>query len=204
MRRIMSTGALAGLALVAVASATAHHRPGHPPRPAKIGQAAHGKVRLCHRGHTIRVSMRAVPRHVRHGDRIGRCAAAKPPRRFALLRADLDPVAGATGHGTAVIAIGFFPKATVFCYGLRVSGVAATAAHVHTAVAQTIGGTAYAANAIVVPLETPNANGVAQDCTVVPRAISRALATAPASFYVNVHSAAFPGGQIQGTLTRTF
>jgi hypothetical protein len=34
------------------------------------------KVKICHKGHTITVSMPAVPGHLAHGDSIGAC----PPR----------------------------------------------------------------------------------------------------------------------------
>ncbi len=35
------------------------------------------KVTICHKGHTISVGKAAEPAHVRHGDSVGTCAAAK-------------------------------------------------------------------------------------------------------------------------------
>jgi hypothetical protein len=59
-----------------------------------------------------------------------------------------------------------------------VSGVDATAAHIHTAAGLTFGGTDfavnYAANAIVVPPETPK-SGASRGCTSAARAVGEAL-----------------------------
>ena len=35
--------------------------------------ASPGKAWVCHNGHTISVSVRAVPAHVAHGDAVGAC-----------------------------------------------------------------------------------------------------------------------------------
>ena len=88
-------------------------------------------------------------------------------------------------------------------FTLNVSGVDATAAHIHTSTAMTLGAASFAANSIVVPLKTPNADGVARGSKRVPRAVGLALLNQTASFYVNVHSAAFPNGQVQGTLVKS-
>ena len=42
-------------------------------------QYAYGKnkVTVCHNGHTIKIAQPAVAAHLRHGDTLGTCAAAK-------------------------------------------------------------------------------------------------------------------------------
>jgi hypothetical protein len=186
MRKVITTLLVAGLALAAATGATAKHK--------------NSKVFICHSGQTIAVRVGTVPAHLRHGDTVGSCRAF--PASFVRLKANLQPVAGATGHGSALVAIGAVGRHTILCFQLRVTGVNATAAHIHTAVTQTIGNTSFAANAIVVPLTTPNASGVSRGCMRVSKTTAKALVRTPGNFYVNVHSAAFPGGQVQGTLTK--
>ena len=41
------------------------------------------KVTICHKGKTITVSKSAEPAHVRHGDAVGTCAAAKAKKAKA-------------------------------------------------------------------------------------------------------------------------
>src|SRR6185503_5552633 len=41
----------------------------HPPKPPKDND----KVTICHKGHTIMVSMHALQAHLNHGDTIGSC-----------------------------------------------------------------------------------------------------------------------------------
>jgi hypothetical protein len=41
------------------------------------------KVTICHKGHTISVGKAAEPAHVRHGDTVGTCAAAKAKKAKA-------------------------------------------------------------------------------------------------------------------------
>lgn len=199
MRRLIVTTLVAGLAAVGATAAAG----GHSTSVAHAKKGKSAKVLLCHRGHAIRVAEKALAAHVRHGDLVGACKVAKFPARFALLRTRLTPVAGATGSGTALVGIAAFRGGvTVLCYRVAVRGVASTAAHIHTSTAQTIGNTSFAANAIVVPFKTPNASGLARGCMLVERAVARALLANPGNFYVNVHSAVFPGGQVQGILTR--
>lgn len=82
------------------------------------------------------------------------------------------------------------------CVRLNVSGLdlPAAAAHVHQAPVGVNG-------PIVVPLPTPGADGLADGCVEAPDpAVLADLLAAPADFYVNVHTAAFPAGAVRGQL----
>jgi hypothetical protein len=48
-------------------------------------QYAYGKnrVTVCHNGHTIKIAQPAVAAHLRHGDTLGTCAAAKAKKAKA-------------------------------------------------------------------------------------------------------------------------
>jgi hypothetical protein len=100
-----------------------------------------------------------------------------------------DPVA--TGSATIRVR----PGTKRVCYTLTARDLPsrAVAAHIHRGAAGTPGG-------IVVPLRTPNANGTAKGCARASRALVRSIAAHPSTFYVNVHTAGFPGGAIRGQL----
>jgi hypothetical protein len=212
MSKLLAVAVAGALALGGATAAVADHRPGHPANPGKakgkskvrIQQAQ--KVTLCHRTgsttnptRTISVSERAQDAHMNHGDTAGACQNGQP-RGATRLTADLTAVAGATGEGEAVVDVRLLKKHALVCYTLDVEGFTATAAHIHTFAAQTIGGTSFPAGEIVVPLKTPGANGVARGCTKVSLAIGEAILASPASFFVNVHSVAFPAGHVEGAL----
>jgi hypothetical protein len=208
MKRYLAAALVALVALVAVTAALANHKPGHPtPRGHANQQNGDRKVTICHRTgsttnphRTIRISRRAWENahseHHEHGDTEGACQNGEP-RGSTALDATLTPVSGASGSGSAHVDVRLLRNAARVCYTLRVSGVDATAAHIHTSVA--FG--SFQPNDIVVPLKTPNRSGRARGCTRVTRAIGEAILAHPGNFYVNVHSAAFPNGQVQGTLT---
>jgi hypothetical protein len=100
-----------------------------------------------------------------------------------------DPVA--TGSATIRVPTG---KPRV-CYQLTARDLPtrAVGAHIHR-------GSAGAVGAIVVKLRTPNASGVATGCTKTSRKLVRAILAHPSRYYVNVHTAGFPGGAIRGQL----
>jgi hypothetical protein len=207
------------LAGAATTAALADHKPGHPAKPAKAhgkGKAAAKKpkptkIEICHRTmagedahHTIRISDRAWPAHERHGDAKGACTGENnEPAGTRAVQTTLAPVSGATGSGAfhADVRLLKNDKARI-CYTLSVTGVEATAAHIHTVAAQDYASAPdVAANGIVVPLKTPDNGGLARGCTNVPREVAVDIRDNPAEYYVNVHSAAFPNGQVQGALT---
>src|SRR4029453_13723077 len=74
------------------------------------------------------------------------------------------------------------------CYQLAAKNLPpAVAAHIHR-------GAAGAAGPVVIPLTPPSAAGTSSGCAAVARPLVTAILTAPAAFYVNVHTAEFPAG----------
>ncbi len=83
------------------------------------------------------------------------------------------------------------------CYQIEATNLPpAAAAHIHQ------GGAGSSGN-VVVPLKTPNAAGKSSGCATAARTLVKAILSAPASYYVNVHTAEFPNGAIRGQLTGT-
>ena len=62
-------------------------------------------------------------------------------------------------------------------------------------------GAAGAAGNVVVPLTTPNAAGKSAGCAAAARPLVAAILKAPASYYLNVHTAEFAAGAIRGQLS---
>jgi hypothetical protein len=134
--------------------------------------------------------------HTRHaGDLLLPGASACPPGSSSggqtdRLSATLQPVQGASGSGTASFTIRLGQNE--LCYTLTVTGLTdVTGAHIHRT----------PTGAIVVPLTTPT-SGSSNGCATVERDLLREIVTTPGVFYVNVHSTAYPDGQVQGTLAR--
>lgn len=173
------------------------------------------KLTICHKTGSssnpyrkITVSSRAVVNpnsssgkilrgHMGHvGDLLLPGAAACPPGSSAgpnqgvKLTANLQPVSGATGSGTAAVTIRLGQEE--LCYTLTVSGLTnVTAAHIHRV----------STGAVVVPLTAPT-SGSASGCLHVDKALLQEILSNPAAFYVNVHTMTYPNGQIRGNLTK--
>jgi CHRD domain len=170
------------------------------------------KIAICHKTASattpyqrIMVSSRAVTNaksssgkilrgHMRHaGDLLLPGASACPSgtgQQGVKLTANLQPVQGATGSGSATVRARL--GATSLCYTLTVTGLTnITAAHIHRV----------STDAIVVPLTAPT-TGTSGGCVTVDKALLREILRDPGAFYVNVHTVSFPNGQVQGRLSR--
>jgi CHRD domain len=106
------------------------------------------------------------------------------------LSANLQPVQGASGSGTATVTIRL--GLSRLCHTLTVSGlVGVDAAHIHR----------HPSGEVVVPLTTPT-TGTSSGCGTVEKSLLQEIVQSPGAFYVNVHTASHPTGQVQGDLTR--
>jgi hypothetical protein len=99
------------------------------------------------------------------------------------------------GRGAATF---LFPTPTRVCFALLVNGVRKpNAAHIHR-------GPRGVAGPIVVSLTPPGSGngGFVSGCTNASAALVSEIASRPSRFYVNVHTADFPGGAVRGQLHR--
>jgi CHRD domain len=113
----------------------------------------------------------------------------KQPGQGVKLDANLQPVQGASGSGTASLTIRI--GLARLCHTLTVSGLTnVSAAHIHLV----------STGAVVVPLTTPT-TGTSSGCATVERSLLQQIVRNPAAYYVNVHTQTFPNGQVQGTLS---
>lgn len=117
------------------------------------------------------------------------CPSGTQTGQGVKLTANLQPVQGASGSGTASLTIRI--GLARLCHTLTVSGlVNVTAAHIHLV----------STGAVVVPLTTPT-TGTSSGCATVERALLQQIVRNPAAYYVNVHTQTFSNGQVQGTLS---
>ena len=97
------------------------------------------------------------------------------------------------GAGTAEIRVNAGQNQV--CYTITVSNIdAATMAHIHR-------GGVDVAGPVVVNFQAPT-GGSSNGCVEVTRDLAQEIIRTPASFYVNVHNAAFPAGAVRGQLGR--
>jgi hypothetical protein len=104
------------------------------------------------------------------------------------------PTGDTNANGTASIRT----RSGEVCYDLRWSGVDATASHIHKAAAGKAG-------PIVVNFfaqDTALAGDKKSGCAKADSEVVAAINAKPANYYVNVHSAEFPKGEIRGQLAK--
>lgn len=104
------------------------------------------------------------------------------------------PAADPDGFGYARITI--FLDTSEVCFQLSVARIEpATAAHIHDGAAGVNG-------PVVVPLEAP-VGGLSRGCAEADAALLTDILTEPWNYYVNVHTADYPGGAVRGQLEAT-
>ena len=178
---------------------------------------------ICHRTSStkvpytkIQVTAAQLRAHGKHAADIipaprGACPRTilSPAKNGVLITAALageteNPVGDPVATGTASIRVRLGQGQV--CATLDAPNLAtrAAAAHVHRAAAGAVG-------AVVVPLKTPDANGKSSGCVAAARTVVKGILASRANYYVNVHTAEFPGGAVRGqlgssdaTLGRTF
>jgi CHRD domain-containing protein len=104
------------------------------------------------------------------------------------------PTGDPNASGTASIKT----RGSEVCYDLRWSGVAATASHIHRAAAGKAG-------PVVVPFfaeDTALVGTSKSGCVKADSEVVAAIAARPGNYYVNIHSADFPKGEIRGQLAK--
>jgi hypothetical protein len=170
------------------------------------------KITICHKTGSdsspyrrITISSRAVTNpssesgkllrgHMRHtGDLlmpgVTPCPSGTQTGQGVKLDANLQPVQGASGSGTASLTIRI--GLARLCHTLTVSGLTnVTAAHIHLV----------STGAVVVPLTTPT-TGTSSGCATVEKSLLQQIVRNPGAYYVNVHTMTFSNGQVQGTLS---
>jgi hypothetical protein len=116
-------------------------------------------------------------------------AAMHPELGAKLLGKNERPTGSPTGHGIVNLTLNA-SKGSV-CWAFDVVGIGKPAvAHIHKGAAGKTG-------AIVVPL---GAKYKAKGCTKASKKTVEAIEARPNAYYVNVHTAKYPGGAIRGQL----
>jgi hypothetical protein len=134
---------------------------------------------------------------------LGACAAALALAPVAasaetvVLTANLsgaNEVGGGAPEGNGAFRVEINTETGDFCYTLYGEKISApTMAHVHTGAAGTNGG----------PVITMDVTGKGSDmCIAVEPAKLKPIVENPAGFYVNIHTADFPGGAVRGQLAK--
>ena len=125
----------------------------------------------------------------------GAAAAAETTLTSTLAGGSAEvPPGDPDGSGSASVTLD--PAEGTLCYEITVESIApATASHIHI-------GAPGEAGDVVVPLDTDGFEGSTEGC-IEPMEDAQALQDIvddPAAYYVNVHTADFPGGAVRGQL----
>ena len=111
------------------------------------------------------------------------------------LSADLagDAETAADGTGTAMVTLD--PETGEACWELTAEGIGAVVqSHIHV-------GAAGVSGDVAVPLDVAGFDGTSEGCVSdQDAAVLQAIIDDPAGYYVNLHTADFPGGAIRGQL----
>jgi hypothetical protein len=100
--------------------------------------------------------------------------------------------------GTGLIRVTIDRAKHLFCYELVASDITIVAGHIHEAAAGSNGAVVVDLNPIGQALDETSSG-----CTLeVGKGILRRIKTNPEGFYVNLHTADNPGGEIRGQLAR--
>lgn len=97
------------------------------------------------------------------------------------------------GMGTSTITLNSDSGQVSFTINVSNITLPAAAAHIHEGAKGVAGG-------VVAPLTAPDANGAASGSGAVDAALMQRMMDNPSGFYVNVHTADFPGGAVRGQL----
>jgi CHRD domain len=113
------------------------------------------------------------------------------PLQATLLPGNQVPAVASTGSGTALVTLN--QGQGEVCWDINVSGLTTPVilAHIHSGAAGTNG-------PVVVDFMEP-VNGL-DGCVTADAGLIKQIRQDPASFYVNVHTTMFPGGEVRGQL----
>ncbi|MCU1348939.1 MAG: hypothetical protein JWO56_1969 [Acidobacteria bacterium] len=108
------------------------------------------------------------------------------------------PANGSTAYGSAFVTID--PSTSTLSWEVNTNGLVPTLSHIHTGVAGANGSVLINFATSASAFTGGRTKGSISIASLTADTITQLL-TNPAGFYVNVHSSAFPGGEIRGQLT---
>ena len=107
-----------------------------------------------------------------------------------------EEVGGGDKNGKGFVSLDIFVNGTI-CWQGKVQAIErVTAAHIHNAPAGVNGGVFVDLE----PLSSDVTGNKAEHCVVTTAENAAAIVANPSGYYVNVHTASFPGGAIRGQL----